>query len=58
MRQPQVFDEPKPTGTADHGGVDGSPGSLGALRWALSKALLNGIHVHAVGDLRNCPHSK
>jgi nucleotide-binding universal stress UspA family protein len=30
-------------------GVDGSPGSLAALRWALSEASLRGVDVHGVG---------
>lgn len=30
-------------------GVDGSPGSLAALRWALTEASLRGVNVHAVG---------
>ena len=30
-------------------GVDGSPGSLAALRWALTEASLRGVNVHVVG---------
>ncbi|MGH3495418.1 MAG: universal stress protein, partial [Sciscionella sp.] len=29
-------------------GVDGSPGSLAALRWAVQEASLRGVAVHAV----------
>jgi nucleotide-binding universal stress UspA family protein len=31
-------------------GVDGSPGSLAALRWALTEASLRGVNVYAVGS--------
>lgn len=51
IKQPQVFDQAKPSGaTPDEVRiVDGSPGSLAALRWALSEASLRGVDVHAVG---------
>jgi nucleotide-binding universal stress UspA family protein len=46
--------EPEASGPSLSGGrivigVDGSPGSLAALRWALSEASLRGEDVHAVG---------
>lgn len=52
VKQPQMSDEPERAGRPGEGrivvGVDGSPGSLAALRWALSEASLRGVDVHAV----------
>jgi nucleotide-binding universal stress UspA family protein len=54
INQPQVSDQPEAVcyspGTGRIVvGVDGSPGSLGALRWALSEALLRRVDVLGVG---------
>jgi len=52
-----MSDEAVPAGSSRGGGrivvgVDGSPGSLAALRWALSEASWRGVDVHAVGVWR------
>lgn len=54
IKKAQVSNHPEPAPTSPGRGrivvgVDGSPGSLAALRWALSEASLRGVDVHVVG---------
>ncbi len=54
IKESQVSQQREPAGRPQIAGrivvgVDGSPGSLAALRWALSEAALRGVDVHAVG---------
>jgi K+-sensing histidine kinase KdpD len=53
IKDPQVSQQRSVSAAAAVGrivvGVDGSPGSLRALRWALSEASARGGNVHAVG---------
>jgi nucleotide-binding universal stress UspA family protein len=54
IKQPHMSDHSEAVGTSPGAGrivvgIDGSPGSLAALRWALSEASLRGVDVHGIG---------